>query len=290
MEFAIIPNLTKKEARHLTDDIVSWLKERNHRVWVPEGDEAIIANLDLASMVAKAPFSPEMVIVLGGDGTLLSVARQVAPLDLPVLGVNLGQLGFLTEIDIPHLWGALEKIIAGQYHVEKRMMLEAIVRREGEEIARFLAINDAVVTKGSFARIIRLETYVDDVYLETYPADGVIVSTPTGSTAYSLSAGGPIVNPNLQLLILTPICPHTLYARSVLVTREETIRIVIHAGQGEVMLTIDGQYGFRLAEDDRVIVRQAATYAKLVRLNDRSFYEVLREKLREGRSLGGNQV
>ncbi|MBC7104716.1 MAG: NAD(+)/NADH kinase, partial [Firmicutes bacterium] len=225
-------------------------------------------------------------------------------------GVNVGQLGFLTEVEAAEVLPGLARVLQGNYVVEERMMLQATVERGGEpgprppergvEVHReggpggdpcpgpqavgaeiYTALNDAVITKGAFARLIHLETYVDGEYVETYSADGLIVATPTGSTAYSLSAGGPLVAPELELMLITPICPHTLAARPLVIPAASTVRVVPRAVSGEVMLTMDGQYGRHLAPGDRVLVRRAPFGVRFVRLDHRSFYRVLREKLKK---------
>lgn len=224
----------------------------------------------------------DMIIVLGGDGTLLSTARRTAGLKIPILGVNMGHLGFITDMEMQDLFPGLEQLISGDFLIEPRMMLDAEVRRDGQSVARFFALNDAVITKGPLSRIITMETYIGKQYLAAYRADGIVVATPTGSTAYSLSAGGPIVSPELNLMIVTPICPHTLYARPFIAADRCVIRIVLKSDPLEVMLTIDGQTGFSLRKDDEVLVTRAEAETNMVRLRNRPFFEVVWLKLREG--------
>ncbi len=221
----------------------------------------------------------DLVIVMGGDGTLLHVVRQL-PGKIPILGVNLGHLGFLTELEMPELFPELARILTGEFCVDERLMLEAIVMREGQEITRVGALNDVVLTKRALARrLVRINVRVNDEFVDEYRADGVIVATPTGSTAYSLSAGGPILSPSLEALVITPVCPHTLYSRSLVVSATDTVTVSLpHPG----WLSADGQTGFNLREDDRVIVQQYDLRAHLVRRSDWSFYDVLRRKLKEG--------
>jgi len=232
----------------------------------------------------------EVVIVLGGDGTLLSVARSIAHTGIPILGVNLGQVGFLTEMEVDDLTEYLPKLFKGEFYLEERMMLEAWVWRTEKNRAYFYGLNDIVVTKGAFSRMIKLETFVNDQYIDTFPADGVIISTPTGSTAYSLSAGGPIVYPQAPVLLITPICPHTFFARPMVIDGNDVVKIVVHSQWGEVMLTIDGQHGFKLEQNDCIIVKRANAQTKLVKLKKKSFFEVLREKLHEGKNERGGKV
>ena len=197
-----------------------------------------------------------MIIVLGGDGTLLSVARQVWNRNIPILGVNLGGLGFLTEITLDELYPVLEKVLQDDFTINEREVLNAGVIRSGKRIAEFIVLNDAVINKGALARIIDLETTINDEYLSTFRSDGLIISTPTGSTAYNLSAGGPIVYPSLHTIIITPICPHTLTIRPIIIPDDVKIRALLKSSNEEVTLTLDGQQGFSLEFEDVVEVRR----------------------------------
>lgn len=280
----IIVNLEKKEVLKITGQIVDWLERHGKKVLITEtGSDTVKQGITTCSEKELAS-QAECIIVLGGDGTLLSAARNIGVQGIPLFGVNLGQLGFLTEIELPDLIPALDKLISGQYEIEERMMIKATVKRNGQEICSFFGLNDAVITKGAFARLIRLKTYINDEYVDIYRADGLIISTPTGSTAYSLSAGGPLVSPNLELMIVTPICPHTFYSRPMVIDKDSIVRVEITATQAEVMLTIDGQSGFQLKPFDEVIVEKAPLNAKFMKLNKRGFYEILRKKLKEGGS------
>lgn len=225
--------------------------------------------------------SAECLLVLGGDGTILNGARLAAPFGLPLLGINLGQVGFLTEVDVPEITEALDALLAGTYFVEERMMLEASVYRGTERVASFIGLNDAVISKGAFARLISLETYINEEYVNTYRADGLIVAVPTGSTAYSLSAGGPLVAPGLDLLLITPICPHTLSSRPVVIGPEHSVRVSLPSVHGEAALTIDGQRGFSLRQNDVVVVRRCQHRARLIKLKKSSFFGLLRQKLNQ---------
>lgn len=223
----------------------------------------------------------ELIMVLGGDGTLIGTARRTAGAGCPLLGINLGHLGFLTEVELPELFPALEDVLAGRYFLDQRLMIQVEVVRAGAVSRQLLAINEAVVGKGPFARMIKVRTHVDGLEVASYPSDGLIVSTPTGSTAYSLSAGGPIVHPNLDVLLLTPICPHTLYARAITVSAESEVDIEVVPPYRVGVLTVDGQQGVDLQPGDRVIVRRATVTAKLVRRMGWNFYDVLRRKFQE---------
>ena len=284
MRFGLIVHLGKDVAIATANDLIKTLPERGVQVFLdPETadyldlPEASFGDQDLAGKL-------DVVVVLGGDGALLNAARRLAGTGLPILGVNVGHLGFLTEVELKGMDNAFDRILSGHYEVEERMMVHAEVRR-GEEgvVGEFIGLNDVVVTKGAFARMIRLDTYVGSSLIGTYPADGVIVASPTGSTGYSLSAGGPIVNPVMNMLILTFICPHTLGARSFVVSPEDDVRIVLEAQNEDVMLTIDGQVGFALEHRDEVVVKPAVPKTYLIKLGNRDFYEVLKTRLAEGK-------
>jgi len=231
---------------------------------------------------SEIPSHVEMIIVLGGDGTLLSVARLVRDYEVPILGVNLGGLGFLTEITLEELYRVLERIIQGDFVTDERVVLNAAVIRRGERMAEFTVLNDAVINKGALARIIDLETAINGEYLTTFKSDGLIISTPTGSTAYNLSAGGPIVYPSLHSIIITPICPHTLTNRPIMVPDDVEIRVILKAKQQEVILTLDGQQGFSLEFEDMVEIKKAESRILLIKSPYRHYFEVLREKLKWG--------
>ena len=224
----------------------------------------------------------DMAITLGGDGTLLNVARKLAPFQVPILGINLGHLGYLTEIELTDLYTDLECLKRKEYFLEHRMMLEASIIRQKEMIKKYLALNDVVVSKGPFARLIWIKVSSNDNYLDTYPADGIIISTPTGSTAYSLSAGGPIINPSMELLLLNPICPHSLRSRPIILSKDEIIKIEPDPLEdSDAILTVDGQKGFQLLAGDEVIVKKSKFYTRLIKIKKRYFYDVLRKKLTE---------
>ena len=224
-----------------------------------------------------------LVVVLGGDGTLLAVARAIGRRLVPILGVNLGALGFLAEIDLGELFPTLEAVLADRFRIEPRMRFEVSVDRNGEELGHYLALNDAVIAKTALSRMVDLETRADGFEVTTYHADGLIVSTPTGSSAYSLSAGGPLLLPSFEAVVLTPICSHTLTQRPLVLSAgcEITIRVQDARG-GEVHLTVDGQVGRELAESDRVTVRRSEWPAQLLVPKDRNRFEVMRTKLRWG--------
>jgi NAD+ kinase len=224
-----------------------------------------------------------MVVVLGGDGTLISTARMIGERDIPILGVNLGSLGFLTEIALDELYPALEKYLAGDFRVSERLMLQAVVERGGKETASHMVLNDVVINKGALARIVDLKTKVNDHELTTFKADGLIISTPTGSTGYSLSAGGPIVDPSMNCIVITPICPHTLTNRPLVIEDASVVSVTVKSLDDEdIYLTLDGQVGVELKSGDVINVRRAEHTARLIMSGERNYFAVLRTKLKWG--------
>lgn len=262
--------------------LVEWLATRSLPVLLDKETASLVADVSLPQTSrADLPGQVDVIVVLGGDGTLLSVARAVGDLGVPILGVNLGGLGFLTATTLEEMMPALEAFLDGQMVVEERMMLGARVRRSGASDREFLALNDVVIMKSAMSRIIDLSVSVDGQLATAYRADGLIISTPTGSTAYSLSAGGPILFPTMDALVLTPIASHTLTNRPIVLPGTQRIQVTLLTNQ-EVMLTLDGQVGFGLRERDSVEVAQAASRIRLVRFPHKHFFSVLRTKLKWG--------
>ena len=227
----------------------------------------------------------DMVVVLGGDGTLLSVADAIgaAGSGIPMLGVNFGSLGFLTEVTLPELYRSLESALGGRANIENRMMVQSTTLRAGAAFAEHLALNDVVITKGARSRMIDLSVSVSGEFVTRVKADGLIVATPTGSTAYNLAAGGPIVQPNMDALLLTPIAPHTLTNRPIVIPADSAVRVQpLMEDRDEVHITFDGQAGFQLQPDDDIRICRADQVLRLIRPSTRSYFEVLREKLKWG--------
>jgi NAD+ kinase len=224
----------------------------------------------------------DLIIVLGGDGTLLNVSRHGKRKEVPILGINLGGLGFLTETSVEELPATLAKVLKGDFGISKRIMLDVSVKREGDSIFSITLLNDAVITKDALARIIDIETYVNDEYLTTYKADGLILSTPTGSTGYSLAAGGPLLYPSLSNIIVTPICPHTLTNRPIILPENVEVRAQLKSKEEKVVLTIDGQVGFPLQYDDEVTIKKSSHTVNLIKSSSRGYFEILRTKLKWG--------
>jgi NAD+ kinase len=224
----------------------------------------------------------DLILVLGGDGTLIAAAREAAPLGIPVLPINLGSLGFLTSFTLEELYPALEETLAGHLEASERVMLTASLIRQNQVVDSQCVLNEAVITKGALARMIELELSIDGDFVCRYRADGLIVATPTGSTAYSLSAGGPIVHPAVEAIILTPICPHTLTDRPLVVGDSRNVEMRMRGSAESVYLTLDGQKGLLMESEDRVMIARAKERLKLIQPNRKSYYEILRSKLKWG--------
>lgn len=270
-----------QDAVRVAGEVAAWFNSRGIAVLV---DEALVAEIPdaLGCPAAEMPTQADLLMVLGGDGTLLSVARLVDDRRTPILGINLGSLGFLTEITRDEIEPVLTKLLAGELVVSERLRLDVAIRRAGQELARYRVLNDLVINKGALARIIDMEAWVDDAYLTTFKADGLIVATPTGSTAYNLAAGGPIISPALHCLVISPICPHMLTNRPIIVSDEALIRIEVKFQNEEVALTADGQIGMPLLGGDVVEIRRSAHPALLVLSPTKDYFQILRTKLKWG--------
>lgn len=294
----LVPNLSKPTAASLARTLYHRLSSLGVCVQIDErAANALGLSSSSCDLVGLA--KSDVVISLGGDGTLLHTARSLASSQVPILGVNLGHLGFLTELEIDDLDEALERLLRGDYTIEQRLMLQGQVRTASspptqvDTAERYgtggldaagsegscLALNDIVITRGTLARIITLSVLVNGQHVADYTADGVIIATPTGSTAYSLSAGGPIVTPSLECIIVTPICPHSLSSRSVLVRADERIEILVEDAHGDVVLTADGETARLLQAGDVIEVKQAPWPARLVRMQHHNFYQVVYNRL-----------
>jgi NAD+ kinase len=263
----------------LVPQLVAWLEQRGIAITLDEEAGAYAGQAGQSREDVAA--ASELLIVLGGDGTLLSAARASIGRGIPLFAVNLGGLGFLTAIKADDIYNQLERVLRGDAHILHRRMLHTELWRGERKVAEHEALNDIVLTKSDIARMIDLEIYVDRYFVCVYKADGLIVSTPTGSTAYSLSAGGPIMTPTVEALAITPICPHMLTNRPVIVPAESEIQVAVR-GAGATHLTIDGQVGENLEPGDRVICRRSAHTVGLIHPPDTAFFDVLREKLKWG--------
>jgi NAD+ kinase len=268
-------------ASAIVSELMEWLHTRNVEARLDTETAAYLGRTDGLDRVT-VPEHAQLVIVLGGDGTLLSAARAVAGRVIPIFPVNLGGLGFLTAITLDQLYPELERAFRGEQRVVPRKMLHGELVRNGQTFQSYEALNDIVIAKTQIARMIDLETHVDQQYISTFKADGLIIATPTGSTAYSLSAGGPIVYPLVEALCITPVCPHMLTNRPVLVPDNMAIQIVCQAEDGQAFLTVDGQVGEPLLHQDRILVRASEHSVHLIRPPKLFFFDVLRQKLKWG--------
>jgi len=276
---AVVAKPGSRDATRLATELGEWLRRKGLAVALDEQSLRASGNGDLTAYEAGAIY--DLVVALGGDGTLLSVARGLGE-DVPLMGVNLGRLGFLTEVPRAELYPSLLQVLAGQFTLENRSLLEVEVLRSKGEKVRFEAFNDAVIAKATRSRIIDLDLLVEGRSVARFRSDGLIVSTPTGSTAYSLSAGGPVLHPSLPVIVLTPICPHTLSLRPIVVPDSETVEVILNSQREEVYLTLDGQEGTTLAFRNRVRLTRSRRRILLAKTSTRSFYDSLREKLRWG--------
>lgn len=279
----LAPHPDKPEAVQLAARVADWLTSRGIGALLPSNIARTISRPELEADSSRIACS-DLLIVMGGDGSMLRWSRLAAPHGTPMLGVNFGHYGFITEVEPHEVLSSVERILAGEYTVSERVVLKAVVIRDSEPTATYYGLNDVVVSKGPLARMVSLHTYVGGKFIVTYAADGIIIASPTGSTAYSLSAGGPVVHPDVGVLVITPVCPHTLNVRSLVVPDGEKIQIIGECREGEpdTMLTLDGQLGGHLACSETVEVGKADFPARLVQLDPQSFYDKLQTRLRWG--------
>ena len=274
----IIANVEKENIAGFAGALKKWLEDRNIKVSLEANIAAAIGGSggfkleDLASKV-------DLIAVLGGDGTMLRTARYVAQHPVPIVGINMGTFGYLTEVNLNETYLALELILKGDFLTEKRMMLDVKIRRGKKIIGSGIVLNDVVINRGNLSRIVELETAINNQYLTTYKSDGLIISTPTGSTAYSLSAGGPIVFPGKDLIIINPICPHTLTNRPIIFPENSDLQITLWSKESGATVTLDGQESYRISSGDVITIRKSKHYTRLVLSPHRSYGEILRSKL-----------
>jgi NAD+ kinase len=275
----LVAKYGEPKAMEMAVQVVSWLKKKKIQVLVEEGLNGGGGRVcDKKEIARKA----DLIIVLGGDGTLLSIASLLERPEVPILGINLGGLGFITEIAVDEMESTLTKTLAGNYAIERRMTLQLLVHGKKGSPRKFRVLNDGVITKGARSKIIDLETYVGKEYLCTYRADGLIISTPTGSTAYSLAAGGPILYPTLGAIVLSPICPHTLTNRPIVVSNKSMIHVTLRSAGDTVFLNPDGQQGVLLNNGDVVEACDYGIPVSLIKAPSRGYFEILRTKLKWG--------
>jgi NAD+ kinase len=281
----IIAKNNIEEPFEITKKLSNWLKERGVEVYV---EKELGKKIHHPNSIDRTdiPELVDVILVFGGDGTFLGVAREACKYGTPILGINLGGLGFLTEVTVEELYPMMERIIDGDYEVEDRQMLITSIRRGKKNIGTYEVLNDVVINKGALARIIDLAIYIEDSHVTTYKADGIILATPTGSTAYSLSAGGPIVHPGIPVTIITPICPHTLTNRPLVVSSKMKVEIKVTTQEPDTYLTLDGQIGLRLKTGDLIEVKRTDTSVKLIKSPFRDFFSILKTKLMWGERYG----
>jgi len=278
----IISKPRKSEVRDIVPHLLEWLKERRVEACIDKETGAILETDGRCLTRNEMPAQVDLIIVLGGDGTLLATARALNRRPVPILAVNLGGLGFLTVITREELYPTLEQVLAGNYQSERRVQIEGEIVRADEALSSFLALNDVVLNKGAIARILDFDVLVDGQFVSSYKSDGLIVSTPTGSTAYSLAAGGPVIAPTVGAFIITPICAHTLTNRPLVVPDSVTVEVVLKTERESAYLTVDGQMGIAARSDDIVRIRKSGSYVELIQPKQKNYFEILRQKLKWG--------
>ncbi len=278
MRLGIFPNMNKEHADIVLKRIVAFCKNKNVELLLPM-DEAIFFGYESLGQEEIEQMPMDMALSIGGDGTLLGVCRRLGRRGVPVCGINIGTLGFMADIELNELEKKLAKILSGDYFIEARLLLSGFVQSEdGEKHFLGNAINDVVISKGGVARMLHLGLSINNTRLIDYQADGIIVSSPTGSTAYSLSAGGPIMHPTVQALLITPICAHSFNIRPLVVSEKDVIHLHIASMHQDIIVTFDGQESFRLLPGDEVVVRKSSVKAKIVKFEDKDYYKILRTK------------
>lgn len=284
-KFCVIINREKDENMETTKMIVEYMSKNNKECIVLKGQEPMEHNYRFTD-VSLLPTDTECAIVLGGDGTIIQAAYDLVGMGIPILGINLGTLGFLAEIEKHNLFFALDSLYARNYELENRMMLDGIISRKGERLHHGYSLNDIVITRSGFSRIICVSIYVNDELVDSYRGDGVIISTPTGSTGYNLSSGGPVVKPETKLMLITPICAHSLNARTIIVAPEDKITIKINKSkktqEEEAIATFDGRKAILLQAEDVIEIRKAKEETQLVKISKSSFFDILRTKIGQG--------
>ena len=268
-------------ASNILGKLIPWLRKKNYLIFLDTSTAAIIGETSTHDKRGVSE-QADLLIALGGDGTLLGVARAAHPYNVPILAVNLGSLGFLAAISIEELYPTLENILAGKFEIENRMLLNACVWRNGDKVENHNVLNDIVINKSVVARVINLQVFVNDQYMTSYRADGLIIATPTGSTAYSLSAGGPIIHPSMHTLVLSPICPLMLTNRSILIPDQSVIQVKLSGKYDDVRITLDGQEGYDMKAEDILEIKKTKTTLQLIRGPNKNYYQILRDKLHWG--------
>ncbi|MBF0515866.1 MAG: NAD(+)/NADH kinase [Nitrospirae bacterium] len=284
-KIGIVTRPGKGEAIEILAGLIPWLNDHDCEVYVDADTAKKLGGENAAFRECLRQDMPDhvgLIIALGGDGTMLAASRVAARRGIPLFGINLGGLGFITEVNKSEIYEVIEKVVSGQCDIEQRIMLDASVIRAGKKAASYTVLNDIVVNKGALARIFDIEVSIDGRYVTTYKADGLIFATPTGSTAYSMSAGGPILYPTMHSIVLTPICSHTLTNRPIVVPDDAAVEAVVKTGTEDICLTLDGQMGFHLKQNDIIEVGKSQFKTSLVIPYERDYFQILREKLKWG--------
>jgi len=275
MKIGIIANPRKKKIYSVCRKLIPWLKRKGVEVFISKDIAREIKGAKKEYSREEAARKGDILIALGGDGTLLEAVRLLKGRDIPIIGVNAGGLGFLTEVTLEEFYPLLEDVLKGKFETKERAMLEVSLG----SAKKFFALNDVVITRGAFSRILRLKVYIENEFANAYLSDGLILATPTGSTAHSLSAGGPIVHPELKVIVLSPICPHTMTNRPLIIPGDKEITIELDREKVEVSLTVDGQIWKSLAQGQKVKIKMAKNVVRLITNPEKSYFEVLRHKL-----------
>lgn len=286
MNIAVVINLSKKNAIKYAEDIVKLFLENGANVLMQSVNSKYFKtfNINYYENYEELFSNCNIAVTVGGDGTIIHAAKFAATANKPLIGVNVGRLGFAADVEPEDIY-KLKNLLDGNYGTQKRMLLDVSIDDNSGYIKNYLAVNDAIIARGELSRIIDLQVYHNDQKMSDYRADGLLFSTPTGSTAYSLSAGGPIVEPEMECILMTPVCPHSLFSRSVLFNNKSVITVKSNSSdQSKAMLTIDGQESIELKENHKVIIKQSSLYLELLTLNEKNFYTRLNEKLRERES------
>lgn len=276
----VVVNTEKDKGLQYTKVLVETILSKGGNVLTTSGISREL-EIKLASMTEEEVYhNAEVLICLGGDGTFLQTARKAQMGNKPILGINLGSLGFLTEVEKSEIQRTVDQILSDHFEIENRMILEGIIYRDGAVLARDVALNDIVISRGALSRILHLKTYINQEFVDSFPGDGLIISTPTGSTAYSMSAGGPIVEPDMDLILVTPICPHILYSRSIITAGNRLVRIKVDENYGHnAMVTVDGQMGYEITGGDYIEIKKAEKSVRMIRMNKKNFFNILRTKI-----------
>lgn len=284
MRFGIVANIQKNRVIEVVAPFIEWLLSKKQQVVIDQSLQKLIQLKDSNVQIVSIDMLPQLcecVVVMGGDGTMLAAARLIGKLEKPILGINLGGLGFLAEVGVENLYEKMERVLAGKYSIEKRMVLKAAVSGDRPHAEHF-ALNDVVLDRGVSPRVIQIDVAINKHYFSTYHADGIITATPTGSTAYSLSASGPIVTPSLESIILNPLCPHSLTARPTVVPASSVIELFVKTPNLVASLAIDGQENIDVTPKTQILIQKGSFYIHLITFEDHNYFDILRQKLQWG--------